>query len=456
MANTSKAELFEKTPIPKAVMTLGIPTVISSLVMVIYSLADTYFVGMVNDPIQSAAVTLASPLLLAFNAINNLFGVGSSSMMSRALGRQDYDTVHKSSAFGFYCALFCGILYSILVTLFKAPLMTVLGAGETTVDATLEYMKWTIMLGAAPSILNVVLAYLVRSEGSSLHASIGTMSGCILNMILDPIFILPQGLNMGAAGAGLATFISNCVACAYFIIFVIAKGKKTYVCLDPRKLSFKKNIVSGVCSVGIPAAIQNLLNVTSLTILNNFTAAYGSDPVAAMGISYKVYMVPMQMALGISQGVMPLISYNYASGNIKRMKNAILFALKVTAIFIGVVVVLYYIGASSIIGMFMKNDSIIYHGSRFLRGMCLGLPFLTVDFLCVGVFQACGMGSKSLVFAIMRKVVLEIPALYILNKLFSLYGLGYAQAIAELILSIIALAVLKRMIAKLEKNQIAV
>ena len=178
MMDNQKTVLFEQTPVPKAVMQLAVPTVLSSLVMVIYNLADTYFVGMMNDPIQNAAVTLAAPVLLAFNAVNNLFGVGSSSMMSRALGRKDYEAVRHSSAFGFYCALFCGGLFSLACTVFQGPLLGILGAGPNTMEATAGYLKWTVLFGAAPAILNVVLAYMVRSEGASLHASVGTMSGC--------------------------------------------------------------------------------------------------------------------------------------------------------------------------------------------------------------------------------------------------------------------------------------
>ena len=158
MENTEKTVLFEQMPVPKAVMTLAIPTILSSLVMVIYNLADTYFVGMVNDPIQNAAVTLAAPVLLAFNAVNNLFGVGSSSMMSRALGKKDYDTVYRSSAFGFYCSVFCGLMFSLLYPLFSRPLLVVLGASPEPIAATAQYLKWTVTFGAAPSILNVVMA----------------------------------------------------------------------------------------------------------------------------------------------------------------------------------------------------------------------------------------------------------------------------------------------------------
>ena len=455
MSDFGKTELFETTPIPNAVMTLAVPTILSSLVMVLYNMADTYFVGMVNDPVQNAAVTLAAPVLLAFNAVNNLFGVGSSSMMSRALGRKDYDTVRRCSAFGFYSALICGILFALACTVFRPQLLSILGADAETVTATAQYLRWTATCGAAPAILNVVMAHLVRSEGSSLHASIGTMSGCLLNIVLDPIFILDWGLGMGAAGAGLATFLSNCVACLYFFVLIAVRShrKETFISLHPGALRVDKSIVFGVCGVGIPASIQNLLNVTGMTVLNNFTAAYGSNAVAAMGISQKIYMIPMYMAMGLSQGIMPLISYNYASGNSKRMKGTIRFAATISLVFLTAVAAFYYLNAHGLISLFMKNEEVVAYGTRFLRAMCFGAPFLCMDFLAVGVFQACGMGKKSLVFAIMRKIVLEIPALFILNYLFPLYGLAYAQFCAEVVLSVIAVVVLMRIMKGLPEDE---
>lgn len=455
MEDRAKTVLFEETPIPKVVMIMSVPTIISSLVMVIYNLADTYFVGMVNDPVQNAAVALAAPVLLAFNAVNNLFGIGSSSMMSRALGSKDYDTVYKSSAFGFYCALISGAVFSILFTLFCHPFLTILGSDMQTSAATGEYLKWTVTCGAIPAILNVVLAYLVRAEGSSLHASIGTMSGCLLNIVLDPVFILPWGLNMGAAGAGLATFLSNCAACVYFLILLYVKRGKTFVCIKPSMFQLNRSIIVNVCGVGVPASIQNLLNVTGMTVLNNFTSVYGSDAVAAMGIAQKINMVPMYVALGLSQGLMPLISYNYASGNTSRMKKAVIFSSSISITFLAFISAGYYVGSDFFISMFMKNESIIAYGSRFLHGLCLALPFLCLDFLAVGVFQACGMGRKSLIFAILRKIVLEIPALYILNWLFPLYGLAFAQFAAEVVLAAAATVVLLRMFRQLERKKTA-
>ena len=450
MENVQRKALFETVPVPRAVMTLAIPTIISSLVMVIYNLADTYFVGMLNDPIQTSAVTLAAPVLLAFNAVNNLFGVGSSSMMSRALGRKDFETVRRSSAFGFYCALFFGLFFSVGYTLFRENFLILLGATEQTSAATQGYLFWTTTCGAAPAILNVVMAYLVRAEGSALHASIGTMSGCLLNIVLDPIFILPWGFNMGAAGAGLATFLSNCVACLYFFVLLAVRRGKTFVCIRPSAFHPDREIVVGVCAVGIPASIQNLLNVTGMTVLNNFTASYGASAVAAMGIVQKVNMVPMYVSQGLSQGIMPLISYNYASRSYPRMRSVVRFSAAISVSFMVMISVFYHFAASSLVSLFIEDAEIIAYGASFLSGMSLALPFLCFDFLTVGVNQACGTGKVALVFAILRKIVLEIPALYVLNMIWPLYGLAYAQPVAEVILAAVSLVVLTRLMRSLD------
>ena len=454
MPVNEKTELFERTPIPKAVMSLAVPTILSSLVMVFYHLADTYFVGMLDDPVQNAALTLSGPVLLAFNAVNNLFGVGSSSMMSRALGSKDYDTVYRSSAFGFYGSLLCGVLFSALYTGFRLPLLHMLGTDASTLSATSDYLFWTVTFGAAPAILNVVLAYLVRSEGAALHASVGTMSGCFLNILLDPVFILPWGLNLGAAGAGLATFLSNCAACLYFFVLLFVRRGRTFVCVKPSMFGLRRTIVFGVFAVGVPASIQNLLNVTSMTIFNNFAAAFGTDALAAMGIVKKIDQIPMNVAMGMTQGIMPLVSYNYSSGNIKRAKGAVLLTGKIGTVFLLSVTALFYFGAGGVMSLFTKIDMVAAFGVSFLRGMCLGLTFLCLDFLAVGVFQAVGLGKYALLFAFTRKILLEIPLIYLLNYLSPLYGLPYAQTVTEIIMAALAMMVLIRLFRKWEQSSL--
>lgn len=454
----SKVDLFEKMPVPKAVAKLAVPTVAACLVMVLYNLADTFFVGKLNNPTETSAVTLAAPVMLAFNAVTNLFGTGCSSKMSRALGVKDYKTVKKSAALGFYGAIICGVLFSLCATVFKGGLLSLLGAKSNTLESTAAYMFWTVSLGAVPAMLNVVMANLVRAEGGALHASIGTMSGCVLNIILDPFFIMPWGLNMGAAGAGLATFISNCAACAYFVFYVIIKRNSTYVSMKLSDFKPEKAVIKDVFGVGIPASVQNLLNVTGMTIMNNFMSVHGSEAVSAMGITHKIAMVPMYVSMGISQGIMPLVGYNYAAGNFKRMKETVRFTEIVAGAFTVIATVAMYVNSGLIIGMFMKNKEIVELGSSFLKGASIALPFLFIDFLAVGVFQSCGMGKQSLVFAIMRKVVLEIPAMFILNKIYPMYGLAFAQAVAEFVLSVVAIVMLRKIMNKpsLQKSKIEV
>lgn len=442
---TVKTELFESMPIPKAVAQMCVPMVITSLVTVVYNMADTYFVGLLGDPVQSAAVTLAYPVVLAFYAMNNLFGVGSSSLMSRALGQQDLERARNAAAFGFWGAVFSGLLYSLVCTVFQGPLLGLLGADDTTRTATMEYMFWVVTCGAMPTILNVVQGQLVRSEGSAVHASIGTMSGCILNIILDPIFILPWGLGMGAAGAGLATFLSNCVACLYFIVLAWTKKGRTVVSMDIRRLRhMPPSVMKNVLAVGVPAAIQNLLNVVGSTILNNFTAAYGAVAVAAMGVSTRLIQISQQISMGVAQGIMPLISYNYASGNIRRMKGVVKFGMTVDVAAMAVMAAAYWVFAGPLVQLFMDNAEVVAYGTVFLRGACLAIPFLAVDFSCVFAFQAIGMGGTTLILALCRKVALEIPLLFVMNLLVPLYGLPYAQPITEVVLAAVGFVVLRR------------
>lgn len=342
--------------------------------MVVYSMVDTYFVGLLNEPVQTAAVALAAPVLLAFNGVNNLFGVGSSSMMSRSLGYKDMDTVQKSSAFGFYGALICGILFALLCTVFRPGLLMLLGADAATSATTTAYLDWTVTIGAVPAILNVVMAYMIRSEGSALNASIGTMGGCLMNIILDPICILPWGLNMGAAGAGMATCIANCFALLYFLGYLLIKRGKTCVCISLRAFTVERKDCIGSLHVGVPAAIQNLLNVVGSTVLNNFAASFGAAALAAMGICTKINMVPMYVAMGISQGVMPLISYNYASGDHKRMKSALMFTIKISETLLIFSALIMFFFSNGLVDLFIKDADTVAYGARFLRGFCLAQP----------------------------------------------------------------------------------
>ena len=437
-ATSSREELFEKSQIWKAIFTLTIPMIISSLVAMVYNLSDTFFVGVLNDSVQNAAITLTAPAMTLFYGITNLFGIGASSLMSRSMGLKDTETVKKASATGIYLALLGAIMLSVITLVFQGLTLELLGADEVTYQATKDYLFWTVCLGAVPGIMCIMFGYLLRAEGRSVQASVGQMSGCVLNIILDPFFILPFGFNLGAAGAGLATFISNCVACTYFLTLLLKEKGNTYVCVNPAYVTPKKKILSEIFIVGIPGVFQNILNVISMTILNRIVAGYGPDVVAAVGIANKINQLPIQIVFGFTQGVMPLIGYNYAAKNFKRMKEAIKKTYIVTLTALLCILVLFNVAGQPIIRFFMNQDEIVRTGAWFLSGFGISLPFMCVDFMVVGISQAFGMGKPALIFSFLRKLFLEIPFILLLNMVAGVMGIAYAQCSAEIIMAVVA------------------
>lgn len=445
----TKEELFETMPVTKAVFTLTIPMIISSIISIVYNLSDTFFVGYLNDPVQNAAVTLVAPAVTLFYAVTNLFGVGASSLMSRKLGIKDYDGVRKTSATGLYLGLSCALFFSIIALTLNGPILKILGTDSDTFNVTGQYLFWTVGLGSVPAIMNILFSFILRAEGRAFHASIGAISGCVLNIILDPFFILPFGLNMGAAGAGMATFISNCFALGYFLVLLTVLKGKTFVSLNPRNFTLDKVILKDIFVVGFPGVVQNNLNVISMTVSNNLAAGFGTIAVASMGIVGKLNQLPIQVIFGFSQGVMPLIGYNYASRNTQRVKETIRKIFQITLGTLFVILIVNFTFSSHLVRFFMDNEEVVEIGSFFLKGTGASLLFLCVDFVVVGISQAFGMGKYAFVFSIVRKAVLEIPFIFLFSRLFGLYGMAFSNCCAEVIMSIIALFVLKKLMKKI-------
>lgn len=437
----NRDELFEKTSIWKAIFTLTIPMIISSIVAMIYNLSDTYFVGALQDPLQNAAITLAAPAMTLFYGITNLFGIGASSLMSRSMGKKDFDTVKSASATGLYLGFLGACLLSAITLVFNSQTLTLLGCDATTYQPTKAYLFWTVGVGSIPSIMSIMFSYLLRAEGRSVQASVGQMLGCILNIILDPFFILPWGLNLGAAGAGLATFLASCISLFYFLQLVIRKRKHTYVCIHPRYVTLEGFVLKNIFVVGIPGVFQNILNVISMTILNNILKDYGANVVAAVGIANKINQLPIQIVFGFTQGVMPLIGYNYASGNHARMKETIKKTYMLTLSALTVILIVFNVWGQPIIRLFMDFDEIVVVGAWFLSGFGISLPFMCIDFMVVGISQAFGMGKYALLFSFTRKLFLEIPFILFLNAVAGVNGVAYAQCLTEGIMAILALCV---------------
>ena len=418
----------------------------------VYNLTDTFFVGMLNNPAQSAAIAMSLPVFMAITALANLFGIGGSSLISRSLGRKDPETARKTSVFCIYTAAAASIVYSLTILIFKMPISSLLGARESTVAYLGSYLDWVIIIGGLPSIMNIVLAHLVRSEGAARQASIGMSLGGVLNIILDPIFILPFGLNLQVEGAAIATMLSNVVALLYFIFYLLRSRKASVISLSPKYYSFRKDIVKGVCIVGLPAALQTFMSAISNSVLNNLAGGFGDAALAAVGIVKKIDMLPMCVSLGFAQGSLPLMGYNYAAKNYERMNSANVYTRKLAIGFSLLCVLAFEIFARPIVGLFISDPETIAYGVKFLRILCIATPLMAGCVMIISLFQATGEGGKAMFLSFFRKGVVDVPLMFLLNFLIPVYGLLMVQPIVDAIAIIVSFAMYSRFIKKLRNN----
>lgn len=424
---------------PKAVFTLALPTIISQIIVVFYNVADTWFVSQTGDPLQVAAITIAFPLFLTLTSIANLFGIGGSSFIARALGKKEFHRAKQGSAFAFWGSIGLGLFFSLGVFFARGPLLRLLGANGQTYTSTYQYVFYAIVLGAVPSILNPVLAHLLRSQGFSVQASIGMSLGGLLNIVLDPLFIFPWGLGLGIAGAAMATALANTAATLYFLCYLFIKRQKITLSLHPKYLKAAKTVSRSVLSIGFPSAIQLFMSVLSNGVLNKLMSAYSPAALSAVGIVKKVDSLPTGITQGISSGVLPLLGYTHAAGKKKRMKKTFHFA---AAFAIGFSLLFFLLAnalAPQIIRLFMNDAQVISYGSIFLRLHAFSMPFVALGFMVISLYQGAGRGRSALLLSLFRKGLIDIPFMIILNHCWPIYGLMAVQPIMDVFNAIFAL-----------------
>ncbi len=449
-----KRELFERTPVPKALATLAIPTIISQLITMIYNLADTFYIGMANDPSQTAASSIAFTLVFMMNCIPNLFGVGASSLISRLLGEKRDKDAGGVASFAFYCTLGVTAIYSILVLAFMDPLLFRLGATDSSIVFARQYAFWVVVIGAVPATLSMTMSHLLRSEGYASKASFGLGLGGVMNIILDPVFmflILERGNEV--KGAAIATMISNIITLVYYIAIYIKIRKKTVLSLNPKKALLSKHFVFSVFAVGVPSALGSLLACISNIVINNLASSYsvqlGDVPVAAIGIAKKIDMLPMNVGFGLCQGMMPLVAYNFASGDHKRMRAIARTSRNAAMIFSGFCIILFQFFAPFITRIFNGHQATVDMSTDFLRILCLSVPFMLFNLQITFSFQAMGMGKQSLILSCLRQGLINIPLLFVMNHFFGLYGIVWTQLISDIITAVISYIVYHHSLGKL-------
>ena len=294
-----KSQLFSEVPVRKAVLTLAVPTVISQLITVVYNMADTFFIGQLNDPLQVAAATIAMPCFMFLTAFANLFGLGGASLISRCLGSDDKEKARHTAAFCIWTGIAVAFLYGIGILLLEPVLLPILGAKTETWGYLKDYVFWTIGVGAVPTVMNAEFAHLIRSEGYSKQAGFGVALGGILNIALDPLFIFAFGLNI--TGAAIATMLSNMIAMLYFVGFLLHIRKKSVITLNPKKYSVKQKIPLEVVTVGLPGFVMTMMSTISNTALNHIVAGYSNTAIAGMGIAKKIDLLAYAIAQGVPE-----------------------------------------------------------------------------------------------------------------------------------------------------------
>lgn len=432
---TEKNYILSEAPLKKSIIKLVTPAVIGQIILVIYNIADTFFISLTRDDAKITAITVCMPAFMFISAISNLFGIGGCSVISRALGKQNNKRATNTSSFSFWSCLITTFIYIINIVIFMDNFINLLGGTNSNVhNYSVEYLTITVIIGGIFTSISGLISHLIRSEGHGFESGFGIALGGIANIVLDPIFmfiIFKPGYEI--IGAAVATTIANVISVIYFIFIYIKNRCTTVLSFSPKNFKISEGIATSVLVAGLPAATMTLFENISYAFLDKIISRYGLAMQTGIGIAKKINMLAHSIVRGISQGMMPLISYNYACGNKKRMSSAV-SASSFTAVSCAVLcMIISLVFSHSLVRIFLsgETDSAIY-AIKFLRILCLGAPFSAFAYTTISFFQAIGEGKQSFFLAILRKGVVDIPLMYVFN-FYSPFVASFATPITDAI-----------------------
>lgn len=457
MSNTSdysKKDLFETMPVPRALMSMAVPAIISQLISLVYNMVDAFFLGRTGNPYMLAATSLTFTIVLLMVALSNLFGIGGGSQMARLIGQGRHDEAKSVSAFSLYGAVAAALLYSLVIGLFRSPILFALGASEATIVYAKQYVTIVVVCGSIPSIISTSLAYQLRNVGYSKQASFGLSSGGILNMLLDPLFmfvLLPQGMEV--IGAALATLLSNICSLAYLLFIFCSLSKQTP--MSPKAgdaVKISRENMKRLFAVGIPSSLMTAFADIASMVLNVLMAGHGDMALAGLGIVLKIERVPNAFNVGLCQGMLPIVAYNYSNGNHKRMNEVIRTSRMYGLVIAAVSVLLFEIFALPLPRLFMSTSQnnaeqalmTIGFAVLLLRIRCISSPLQYINYHASFCMQAIGNGKATILHIAVRQLVFYVPFMLIFDALMGLPGLAWALVAGELCSAIFALLLLKK------------
>ncbi|KRL76522.1 MATE family efflux transporter [Secundilactobacillus paracollinoides] len=427
-------ELFEKAPIPKAYFTLALPVVFGTVVSMIYNLTDTFFVAQTQNANLVAGITICTPLFSMMIALGDMFGLGGSSAISRLLGQRKYDVAGRVNSFCFYAALVMGVIVTICLFVFKQQVLGLLGVSQETYRYAAIYYQ--IMAAAGILIIvSLVPINTLRTEGLATQSMIGTASGTVFKIFLDPLFIF--GFHLGAAGAALATVVGYLITDSILIAYTVRRAR--YIHINPHKMHIPGAEVKDVFMIGIPASVTNFMTMLGTALMNNFLIKYGADKVAGFGIATKVETIVTMVLVGFCFGSQALIGYNYGARNKERLKKIIQFDILVNAGFAFIIALGLIAIAPWLCGLFMKDQNVVHAASYMLRWFLTTTPFIGISLVFTTMFQSVNQPLDAFIMSISRQGFIFTIVIFIVASVMGYQGVIVSQPIADVITACIGL-----------------
>lgn len=433
MENKKSMELFSNAPVSQAVFKNALPAMAAMLMVLVYNLADTFFIGRTHDALQVAAVSLATPVFLIFMAVGTMFGIGGTSVISRAMGEGRTEYAKKVCSFCMWGCVIVGVVMSACMLIFINPILSLVGASADTWNLAKTYLMIVVCCGPFVLISNCY-SNVVRTEGESTKAMMGTLIGNLLNVVLDPILILGFGWNI--AGAAIATVIGNVIGAGYYIAYFV-RGKSS-LSISLKDFTIKNKVASAVLAIGVPAALGSVLMSVSQIIINSQMAEYGDMAIAAMGVAMKVVTITGMVCMGLGQGVQPILGYCVGAKLWDRFKKVLRFSL-VFAFFLSVVLTgICYLFTNQIVSAFLTDVTAFGYAVQFSRILLTTSFLFGVFYVLTNALQAMGAATAALVINVSRQGIIFIPALFILKAVVGMTGLVWAQPVADVVSLVIA------------------
>lgn len=434
-------ETFAAGSVPKAVLKNVLPAMAAMLMVMIYNMADTYFVGQTGNDFQVAAVSLATPVFLIFMSLGTLFGIGGTSVISRAMGEGRKEYSKKVCAFCTWACVVVGIAAMAIFWIFMNPLLKLLGASVDTWDYTKSYLSIVISCGFF-SMLSNCYSCIIRAEGKPGVAMTGTLIGNLANVILDPIMILTLG--WGVSGAAIATVLGNLLSALYYLSY-FGRGKSS-LSISIKDFSTKEKIMTSVLAIGIPAALASFLMSISQIITNAQMAEYGDLAIAAYGVTGKVQMIIGMLAIGMGQGIQPLLGYCYGAQNQKRFHACLKFSLSLATILCLSITVLIFLFTEPICKLFLTEQAALTDCIMFNHIMLVTAWMFGIFYVLQNAIQAMGAATASLIVSVCRQGIIYIPAVFIMGSVLGRNGLVWAQPVADILsLLLVTLLLIKEL-----------